>query len=120
MFVLQDSTVSKLTREIEVLKKDLRERDKLLSNANIKVSFLFLFVFPVFTYNQLKCFLGQDDITLFLVGKNVSNSSAERIQLSTCIVKTVSEKSLKLANVFQTKLTLESLKNLHSYVKKAG
>ncbi|KAL8571148.1 hypothetical protein ACOMHN_010609 [Nucella lapillus] len=32
----KDSTISKLTREIEVLKKDLRERDKLLSNANIK------------------------------------------------------------------------------------
>lgn len=34
----KDSTISKLTREIEVLKKDLRERDKLLSNANIKVN----------------------------------------------------------------------------------
>ena len=40
MFLLQDTTISKLTREIEVLKKDLRERDKLLSNANIKVSFV--------------------------------------------------------------------------------
>ena len=38
MFLPQDTTISKLTREIEVLKKDLRERDKLLSNANIKVS----------------------------------------------------------------------------------
>ncbi|XP_070207721.1 forkhead-associated domain-containing protein 1-like isoform X3 [Littorina saxatilis] len=34
----QDSTISKLTREIEVLKKDMRERDKLLANANIKVN----------------------------------------------------------------------------------
>ncbi|KAL8571126.1 hypothetical protein ACOMHN_010587 [Nucella lapillus] len=34
----KDLTISKLTREIEVLKKDLRERDKLLSNANIKVN----------------------------------------------------------------------------------
>ncbi|KAK7094158.1 forkhead-associated domain-containing protein 1-like isoform X2 [Littorina saxatilis] len=34
----KDSTISKLTREIEVLKKDMRERDKLLANANIKVN----------------------------------------------------------------------------------
>nr|KAG5691839.1 hypothetical protein BaRGS_033443 [Batillaria attramentaria] len=34
----KDSTISKLTREIEVLKKDLRERDKLLSNTNVKVN----------------------------------------------------------------------------------
>lgn len=34
----KDSTISKLTREIEVLKKDLRERDKHLSNANVKVN----------------------------------------------------------------------------------
>lgn len=34
----KDSTISKLVREIEVLKKELRERDKLLANANIKVN----------------------------------------------------------------------------------
>ncbi|XP_025083413.1 forkhead-associated domain-containing protein 1-like [Pomacea canaliculata] len=34
----KDCTISKLTREIEVLRKDLRERDQLLSNANIKVN----------------------------------------------------------------------------------
>ena len=35
--LFQDSTVSKMSREIEALKRELREKDKHLASANAKV-----------------------------------------------------------------------------------
>ena len=37
LFTFQDSSISKLTREIEALKKELRERDSELNTMTIKV-----------------------------------------------------------------------------------